>query len=52
MNAVPNITISAATLQTAPHSWMAVPDVKDIFFVVSSQEDKEEFTFTLEEMHL
>lgn len=52
MTSVPNIAISAATLQTALHSWMAVLDVKDMFFKVCLQEEaKEEFTFTLKEMH-
>lgn len=51
MTLVPNIAISAATLQTAALSWMAVLDVKDVFYIVCLQEeDKEEFA--LEEIYL
>lgn len=54
MTSVHSIAISPATLQTATLSWMAVLDGKDMFYMVCLQqeEDKEEFAFTLEEIHL
>lgn len=40
MTSVASIAISAATLQTATLSWMALLDVKDMFYMVCLQEDK------------
>ena len=47
--AVPNIAALTATLQAAAHPWMAVLDVKDMFFMVPLREkDREKFAFTWE----
>ena len=47
--AVPNIATLTATLQASAHPWMAVLDVKDMFFMVPlREEDKEKFAFTWE----
>ena len=47
--AVPNTANLTATLQAAAHKWMAVLDIKDMFFMVPLQEqDKPHFAFTWE----
>lgn len=38
---IPNIASLSATLQAAAHEWMAVLDVKDIFFMVVFQDTGE-----------
>lgn len=38
---IPNIASLSATLQAAAHEWMAVLDVKDIFFMVLFQDTGE-----------
>lgn len=49
MAAVPNIATLTAMLQAAAYPWMAVLDVRDIFFMVPLQEeDKEKIAFTWE----
>lgn len=40
MTSVPNIEISAVTLQTALHSGIAVQDMKDMFLMVCLQEKR------------
>lgn len=35
---IPNIARVSATLQAATHEWMAVLDVKDVFFMVPFQD--------------
>lgn len=38
---IPNIASLSATLQEAAHKWMAVLDVKDMFFMVTFQDTGE-----------
>lgn len=53
MTSVPSTTVSAATLQTAAHSWMGVLSVKDMSFMVHLQEEFiEEFALILKEIRL